>query len=322
MKRIRGHFWTVFPHVRDLVRSRRPAVPGVAWSAPVDDAGLGRSVQLTGVWYDVPGAREAYVVVHGLGGRPDGLFTRQAAAQLAARGVSVLCLALRGADRQGQDLYHAGLAVDVETALDCPELVGFSHLHLLGFSMGGHVALHAARRPDPRLRSVTAICSPLELVELQQFNDRPSQAFYRQQILGGLKDIYRHFVLARPDLAPVPWSEMRKVDRIGTFDEIAVCPRFGFDGIGDYYRSVAIGTRLAEIPVPTLLVYARPDPIVPAHLVDAALPPGLDHVTVRWADSGGHMGFPRRTDLGFGRDLGVIPQVRTWAMRALPVLSN
>jgi hypothetical protein len=41
----------------------------------------------------------------------------------------------------------------------------------------------------------------------------------------------------------------------------------------------------------------------------AAAPPQL---TVRWAATGGHVGFPRQVDLGLSVLRGVVPQVLGW----------
>ena len=58
----------------------------------------------------------------------------------------------------------AGLTADLEAAIRSPALEGYEHILLLGYSLGGHIALrYACSRPNERVRAVAAICSPLDL---------------------------------------------------------------------------------------------------------------------------------------------------------------
>jgi predicted alpha/beta-fold hydrolase len=317
----RGHYWTLYPHVRGLVR-RAPRGTAL-WSGTVHDPRFG-AVELRGEWTDVPGAREAAVVVHGLGGRPDGELSRAMAGGLVARGVAALSLGLRGADRSGEDIYHGGLVDDVLAALACPELARFEHLYLLGFSMGGHVALHAARADLPsrpgapdRLRAVVAICAPLDLAPLQRHIDEPQLAFYRGQVLRGLREIHAAVAVAHPERVPehATVEAVRRLRTVRAFDEAVICPRHGFASPEAYYEAIGIAPHLGSLAVPSLLVATERDPMVPieqvrAAVADAGRTAAFELVV---SERGGHMGFPPDTDLGFGDRPGLTAQVLAWA---------
>ncbi|MEM7585497.1 MAG: alpha/beta fold hydrolase [Acidobacteriota bacterium] len=134
-----------------------------AWSVDAPDPRLGQ-VRLTGALTEVPGSRKLVVLVHGLGGSCDSSYMLRAASLAEQLGVSALRLNLRGADRQGADLYHAGLSRDLDAVLSSPAFRGIEEVLLLGFSLGGHISLrYALADHDPRLRAVAAACTPRDL---------------------------------------------------------------------------------------------------------------------------------------------------------------
>src|SRR4051812_2692912 len=112
-----GHWWTLAPSFMHSVRPA-PAPEARAWSTTVSrDVPEGRApVRLSGMLRDRNNADALVVIVHGLGGALDSHYVVRAARELDAHGFSTLRLALRGADRSGEDFYHAGLASDLEAA--------------------------------------------------------------------------------------------------------------------------------------------------------------------------------------------------------------
>ncbi len=287
-----GHLWTVGSRLR-----RSPAEPPARdWSLRVEDPALG-PVRLSGRLSAAPGARGAVLLVHGISGSADSRYARRTAAAAVAAGLSCLRLNLRGADRRGEDYYHAGLSEDLAAALASPELAGYRELYALGFSLGGHLVLRLATAPgDPRLAAVAAVCSPLDLAAGQRAIDRPANTLYRAYVLRGLKEMYAAVAARRA--VPVPVAVAAGLRTLRAWDDAVVAPRHGFADAGDYYARASVAPRLGELRVPALLVAARHDPMVPA----GTLRPVLDRhagsrLTVRWV-AGGHLGFPARSGLG------------------------
>lgn len=280
-----GHLWTIVPKLQPL-----PAEPpAVDWETTVEDAALG-SVRLTGRWSAVAGARRAVLLVHGITGAAGSRYMRTAAAAALTAGVSVLRINLRGCDRLGEDYYHAGMAGDLAAAIASPALDDVDDVVVLGFSLGGHLALRlAAGPPVPRLRAVAAACSPLDLAAGQRSIDRPRQALYRRYVLRGLREIYLACAARRP--GPVTAEEARRIASLREWDERVVAPRHGFAGAADYYARESAGRRLGGLRVPALLVAAAADPMVPPEAIRPWLEAASERLTVRWL-GGGHLGFP------------------------------
>jgi predicted alpha/beta-fold hydrolase len=288
-------------------------LPGEPWRGTVVDPRRG-AVALSGSLRRPPGARDAVVLVHGLGGSSDSPYLGEAVAALDAAGAATLRLNLRGSDGEGADIYHAGLTDDVAAALDAPELAGFARVMLLGFSLGGHVTLRYAteERVDPRLAAVAAVCSPLDLRLAQQGIDRPGAWPYRRYLLTRLKALYAAVAAVRE--VPTPLGDVQRARTIREWDRLTVVPRFGFRDPEDYYARASVGPRLAHLRVPSLLVAAAGDPMVRAEAIRAAaeLVPGLD---LRWVERGGHVGFPAALDLGFPAPPGLGGQLAGWLLR-------
>lgn len=305
-----GHLWTIGPNLRHRLLPRA-APPSAAWQTTLDDPRVG-PVTLTGELAQA-GSRELAVLLHGLGGALDSQYMVKAARAAAAAGVDALRLSLRGADRRGEDFYHAGLVDDLSAALQSPALADYERVYVLGFSLGGHMALRWALQPtDPRVRAVASVCAPLDLAAGCAAIDRPGAAIYRSHVLAGLLEIYAAVAARRP--VPTPLPALAGVATIRAWDRLTVVPRHGFCSVDDYYASQSVGPRLGALQLPTLIVAATADPMVPAATV-APLLRGLPrHVAARWT-AGGHLGFRGRLDLGLGDRPGLEHQVFAWLRR-------
>lgn len=272
----------------------------------LDDPKRGR-LKLTGRY--TPADSDALVVlVHGLGGSFRSAYMLDAARAVHSRGLASLRVNLRGADRRGGDWYHAGLIDDVQAVLDDPLVRSFRRVHLIGFSMGGHVSLALAARSDPRIDSLASICAPLDLEAGAIAIDEPRGAVYRRHVLKGLKEIYRE--VARNEEVPVRVSHAMKITTMREWDGSVIAPRFGFGSAEHYWRSQSAGPILDRIDVPTLAVVTRQDPVVFLETLEPFIGTG----NVRWSViEGGHVGFPPDVDLGVGERGTLIEQVLGWS---------
>lgn len=307
-----GHLWTVSTRLRKAV----PPVGRAPWAVELKDPRWGK-ISLSGLLYSVEGARTLVLSVHGLGGCAESHYMFRAAAAAQAAGWSCLSLSLRGADRRGEDYYHAGLIDDVDAALGCVELEGYENLFVIGFSLGGHTVLRwAAHRKDPRVRAVAAVCAPVDLAASSASFARPVRLPYRRYVMARLKEIYRA-VAARREV-PLPMEQAEAIRTLREWDERIVAPRHGFDGAADYYQRMSVGPELTHIDLPALYVGAVADPMVPMETVRPVLEGSASGVQVVWTPRGGHMAFPSRLDLGFGGPGGLETQVFRWFSGFLP----
>ena len=320
-------------HVRTLGKRalrafRRELVPTCEeWRTEVKDPVMGR-VRITGrlrhASYADRGSDTLLLIVHGLGACADAAYARRAARVADSAGFSTLRLNLRGADRLGDDYYHAGLTEDLRAALAAPEVERYRKVAILGFSLGGHTSLrYASEDHDPRLVAVAAVCAPLDLAAGGRLIDRPGLWAYRRYLMGHLMEIYSA-VASSGRKVPIPVAEAKRIRFFRDWDTEVVAARHGFRDADDYYEKMSVGPRLDRISVPALLVAAEDDPMVPPGAIRPVLgawDPGSHSLDVRWVPSGGHMAFSQRVDLGLGgkpgdtfvpRAVGVEGQLLAW----------
>ncbi|HEY0135495.1 MAG TPA: hypothetical protein VGB85_15530, partial [Nannocystis sp.] len=150
--------------------------------------------------------------------------------------------------------------------------------------------------------------------------DHPRAALYRGHVLAGLKDIYTAVARERP--VPTPLASVLRVTTIRAWDRLVVVPRFGFVSVGDYYDRASVGPRLAQAQIPTLVLSARADPMIPAATIAPYVQHLPPHVTHRWIDRGGHVGFPadlrldlETTEAGTPAGPGLAAQALAWLRR-------
>lgn len=303
-----GHVWTVRPFLGHAVRPPRAPVHE-PFRVDVGDARHG-VVPVRGR-LSRQGASTCVVLVHGLGGDVESGYLVELAAEVFRRGHDVLRLGLRGSDASGDDVYHAGLGSDVDAALRAPALVAYRTLWLIGFSLGGHVALRTATAdPDPRLRAAVAIGSPLDLARASLAIDEPARWPYRQHVVRSLRTLGE--ALHRRGRLTGSIDDVRRVRTVRDWDRTVIVPRFGFDGVEGYYASESAATRLGKLALPSLYVGARHDPMVPEDSVRPALAAASSALDVRWTADGGHVGFPPGLDLGVRGERGLAGQVLGW----------
>lgn len=314
-----GHLWTIGALVR---RTLFPTTPPVseAWSTVLHDPDVG-PVTVRGRLSRAAGERDLVILIHGLGGSSNSDYMASAARAARSLGLASLRLNLRGADGRGSDLYHGGLTADLHAAIADASALGFERTFVLGFSLGGHVAIRLATEvSDPKVAAIAAVCSPLDLAAGADALDQANLAIYRTYILRHLLANYR--ITAGLGKAPTPPEKLDRVRTLRKWDSLTVVPRFGFKDPDDYYAQASVGSRLGELRRPTFLLAVENDPMIPPSAIRPALEAAADTdavrrlLTVRWLDRGGHLGFPKRLDLGLEGPRGMESQVLLWLLRA------
>jgi predicted alpha/beta-fold hydrolase len=221
--------------------------------------------------------------------------------RLNDRGVRTFRMDLRGCGA-GLGLarlpYHSGRSEDAVAALAmisvlCPG----SPTTLIGFSLGGNIALkllgESVDRVPSHLDRAMAICPPVDLLTCVKSLARGINRIYDRRFVG----LLRQQLDAQGRLIPdAPRLDPRHQPRgVFDFDEIFTAPVCGFGTALNYYRLCSSAQFVPEIRVPTMILAAADDPLVPRQtLTDLRLSKA---VKLHLAPSGGHLGFiGRRND--------------------------
>lgn len=280
-----------------------------------------------------PGDR-AVLMLHGLGGSHRSGQMQRLAGKFRERGIRTFRMDQRGCGA-GHDLadrpFHAGRSDDAISAIGwidewCPE----SPLTLIGFSLGANIVLKTAGEvgdlPPGGLDSAIAVAPPIDIVHCAE------------NIWSGWNFIYdryfaevcqRHLLSRRrhsPSFRQVRLG--RRFRRLIDFDREVTAPLSGFESVEEYYQRSSSGPLLAEIRIPTAILTAADDPVIPLSMFERYR--RSDSVVLHVTEQGGHLGYIsggendpddrwmewRIVDWVLGlplRDLADLPRVATFA---------
>ena len=281
--------------IRNFLPGRLPGVPpdsGRRFEIPLGD---GSGDRLVARYHAGSGIAPAVMLVPGLTGCEASWHVLQSAGALLAAGHPVIRLNLRGSP-PGRSLarghYHMDRVRDLADAcIAVAELdagIGDRGIAILGFSLGGALALRLASAPylPETVGAVASISAPLDLAAAAERIARPRNRLYERWLLARLREETEPVWRRAPD--PVREAVARS-RHLRDFDDALTAREAGFRDAADYYASCSPARSLGSLGVPTMIVHADDDPWVPPPSV-AASPP-LSVVVTR---GGGHVGFHGR----------------------------
>jgi uncharacterized protein len=256
----------------------------------------GSRLLLRATWQPGPrAARPALLLLHGMGGSDASSYMLATGQHAFARGWHVLRMNMRGSgDALELDprLYNAGRDADVVAALQAAAQHA-PRLAVVGFSLGAGVSLLALGRRaallPPGLAGAVAISPPLDLAACADALQRPANRAYQWYFMRGLRAGYNARQQRRPDLYAAGLADRLRTVR--EFDDVVTAPYGGYADAADYYAQSSAGPHLARVGVPTLLLAAEDDPMIPGESVRSWPVPAGGHVRREMYPTGGHVGF-------------------------------
>ncbi len=239
---------------------------------------------------------EPIVVLHGWEGSADSLYVLSLGQQLYERGFDVFRLNLRDhgeTHRLNRGLFHSCRLPEVLGALRALQRLTGRSLRLVGFSLGGNFLLRAGAQARAagldlaRIVAVSPVLDPHETL-LALENGFPGYSIYfarkwwrslRKKQAAWPKDYDFRDLQGIRNLRRLTAELIRRYTRFSSLEEY-------LDGYS------LTGRRLETLEVPSALITALDDPIIPpAGLNRLARLPSLDIVVTRL---GGHCGFLER----------------------------
>ena len=238
------------------------------------------------------------VLVHGLCGCHASSYMLRLMSRLVARDVRVFRMDLRGCGA-GEGLArhptHCRRVEDIAAVLNFVAKLGpRSRTCLVGFSLGGAITLNllgdAGATTVGNLDAAVAVCPPIDLVDvegrLSSWIGRPYNRFFARNLWRQL--VRKHHLmgdaLGHHLPSPLRWLQQ--------YDEQVTAPLGGFESAQHYYRGASPGRGLSGVGVPTLIIAAADDPIIPVEPLWRT--ERSDHVELLVTSRGGHLGYVGR----------------------------
>ncbi|HEX5229131.1 MAG TPA: alpha/beta fold hydrolase [Bryobacteraceae bacterium] len=235
------------------------------------------------------------ILVHGLEGSSAAGYACSLAQAALTAGCAVHRFNMRscaGTEHlSGATLYHSGQTSDLLYFLR--KLPRTAPIFLVGFSLGGNVSLKLAGElgasGDDLLAGVMAVSTPIDLAACVRQIDRPSNLIYARRFVSRLKERVRTKARHLPGFFDL--SRLDAVRSIYDFDDRITAQVFGFGSADNYYATQSANQFLDRIRVPTLLVQAKDDPMIPFEVYDHPAFSTNPHLRLIATDHGGHLGF-------------------------------
>jgi len=290
---IAGNFWP-----REIDTTRFPA-KRVQYQIDARTTVVAFEHQPTGI------PRGQIVFLHGLEGSSEAGYIASFSQQALERGYGVHRLNMRtcgGTEALSETMYHSGLTSDPRFVCERLAARDGGPIFVVGFSLGANVALKLAGElgSSDLLAGVCAICAPINLAACVRVIDKPWNLLYSRRFLARLRERIR----AKSALAPHLYSTngLDKVSSIWEFDDRFTAPLFGFGTAANYYATQSAGNLLDAIRLPSFVITAQDDPLVPFEIYDHAAFKTNPAIRFLAPKHGGHLGFLSRNKPRFWLD--------------------
>jgi uncharacterized protein len=255
-------------------------------------------------WQQNPAEHPTLVLLHGLEGSSDSGYMLGTADNAFHAGFNVLRLNQRncgGTEDLTPTLYNSGLSCDVSAVVR--ELIRkdrLSEVFAAGFSMGGNLVLKMAGEladSAPReLRGVVGVCPSCDLGACADAIGELRNRVYERRFVRLLKIR----ILRKSAMFPERYvlNGIDKVRTVREFDDAVTAKFCGFRDADDYYRKSSALGLLNEIRIPTLLLTAQDDPMIPFRSFDVKKLRANPRITLEAPRHGGHCAFIARGGSG------------------------
>jgi len=236
------------------------------------------------------------VLFHGLEGSSRSHYALALMAALGEHGMRGVVVHFRGCSGEANRLpraYHSGDAQEIEWILRRLRAQNAgAPLFAVGVSLGGNALLKwqgdngesAARIVD----AAVGISVPLDLMATSNALGQGFNLVYARNFLATLRAMSLAKLARFPGLFDA--NAVRASRTLREFDDVVTAPLHGFKDADDYWTRASSKPGLKNIRVPTLILNARNDPLVPAWaLPDTGAVSAA--VTLEQPEEGGHVGF-------------------------------
>lgn len=251
------------------------------------------------------------LMVHGLEGSSGSGYMVSLAQALCENGFAAHRLNMRGcggSEHLTPTLYHSGLTTDALSVLRQIREKTPAPLFQAGFSLGGNLTLKLAGELGAAAAGLVAgfiaVSTPIDLAECVRRIDARENVLYQQRFVRSLRRRYlrRHTA----DQERFPLNGLDLVSTIYGFDDQFTAPHFGFGTAANYYKTQSALNFVAGIRVPTLVIQAKDDPMIPFGLYSDPRLASNPAICLRAVGHGGHLGFISRRRPRFWLDPVII----------------
>lgn len=197
--------------------------------------------------------------------------------------------------------YHSGATEDLDLVVKTAIQKGYETIYLTGFSLGGNLTLkylgESGKNLSASIQKAAVFSVPMDLKACSIAIEKPQNWIYLKRFLNSLKPKITSKGTVFPE--HIDAKKLASIKTFYAFDDTYTAGLHGFDSADHYYEKCSSCFFVDKIAIPTLIVNAVNDPIVPLSSLPAKLIEGLPNVWLELTERGGHCGFrPQRVKGG------------------------
>lgn len=265
-------------------------------------------------WLEGAMDKPLVVMFHGLEGSSRSHYARSMMNHLREinwRGAVIHFRGCSGLPNRLPRAYHAGDSMEIDLMLrrvvyQCELHKSAIPLYAIGISLGGNALLkwlgEQGEQVNKLISAAVAVSAPLDLAAAGKALDSGFNQFYARHFLSSLKRKALEKQKRFPGLLNV--QAVAASTTLYEFDNHVTAPLHGFRNTDEYWSKSSSKPWLQHIQVPTLVINARNDPFMPAHVLPTQEKVS-SMVRLEFPEQGGHVGFMQGT---FPGQLRWLPQ--------------
>ncbi|MCF0061214.1 alpha/beta fold hydrolase [Dyadobacter chenwenxiniae] len=189
--------------------------------------------------------------------------------------------------------YHSGATEDLELVVQRALEEDYGQIHLIGFSLGGNLTLkylgESGVNLNSRIKNALVFSVPMDLRACSLSIIQPENKVYMHRFLNTLKPKVNAKAAFFPDRINI--NDQKLVLTLYDFDHIFTAPLHGFNGADHYYEQCSSKFFIKDIAIPTMIINAKNDPIVPFSSLPLEELKAHAQVCLVATLDGGHCGF-------------------------------
>ena len=188
--------------------------------------------------------------------------------------------------------YHAGRTDDIEIALQhITRRFPNAPCVAVGYSLGANLLLkYLGEYPaQPFIKASVAVCAPFDLAATAAQLSQGVNKIYEHTFVESLKKTIAYKMALNMPM-PIDWLELANIKTMHDFDDKITAPLHNFLNAKDYYTQSSCLQFLPHIQIPTLIISAQDDPLIPKEVIPSQKQLS-QHITLDIQQHGGHVGF-------------------------------
>ncbi|TAF32622.1 MAG: alpha/beta fold hydrolase [Cytophagales bacterium] len=243
--------------------------------------------------------RPLLVVLHGLEGSSQRHYVQGLVKLFTKNNWDALgynCRSCSGELNQQARFYHHADSADLHCVLDyvCAQ-TNYKHIFLAGFSMGGNIAAKYLAEKEQhfpaQIIGAMGVSCPFWLEDCALALETAPNMLYNKKFVKSIVQKALQKKQMMPERFLVSSEALQAAKTCRDVDKLITVPYGGFKSPQDFYAQGSMGTHIARVKVPFLLLQALNDPFLPLSCYPQELAQKSDRFFLEICPQGGHVGF-------------------------------